>query len=272
MKRLGMPVTSIGRRTMQVVMTTTLGPITIALETQRAPVTAGYILRHVDEKRLDGGSFYRAYKITPDGSIGLVQGGIQDGRKLLPPVAHEPTTITGLTHDEGAISLAQAAPGTAQAQFFIILGSLKALDADPAQPGDNQGYAVFGRVTEGMDVVRAILNVPISAAKGEGAMKGQMIEAPVKIISVTRLIPLPPKPLAKPVARRPLPIASVRVRRHVPVPKLSSCSVSCRPASAGSSVTWSMRRNSSRRPSRSLAGRSTCRPWRAYGPTRSRIS
>jgi peptidyl-prolyl cis-trans isomerase A (cyclophilin A) len=195
------PPTPAAPTTVTVVMTTALGPISIALETQRAPITANYILRHVDEQRLDGAAFYRAYKITPDGSMGLVQGGIQDGRKLLPPVAHEPTTTTGLTHDEGAISLARGAPGTAQAQFFIILGSLKALDANPAGTGDNEGYAVFGRVIEGMDVVRQILNVPISATKGEGAMKGQMIEAPVKIISVKRLIPLPPKPIAK----RPVP-------------------------------------------------------------------
>ena len=194
--------------TVKVVMTTELGPITIALQSERAPVTAGYILKHVDEKRLDGAAFYRAYKITPDGSIGLVQAGIQDGRKLLPPVAHEPTTTTGLTHDEGAVSLARAAPGTAQAQFFFILGSLKALDANPAGPGDNLGFAVFGRVTEGMDVVRKILNVPISATKGEGVMKGQMIETPVKIISVNRLIPLPKppaKPVAKPPVKKPLP-------------------------------------------------------------------
>ncbi|WP_439546560.1 peptidylprolyl isomerase [Sandarakinorhabdus sp.] len=189
--------------TVKVVMTTALGPITIALETERAPITASYILRHVDEQRLDNAAFYRAYKVTPDGSIGLVQGGIQDGRKLLPPVAHEPTTTTGLTHDEGAISLARGAVGTAQAQFFIILGNLKALDANPAAGGDNAGYAVFGRVTEGMDVVRQILNVPVSATKGDGAMKGQMIEAPVKIISVKRLVPLPPKPAAKkPVVKR----------------------------------------------------------------------
>lgn len=189
--------------TVKVVMTTALGPITIALETERAPITAKYILRHVDEARLDGATFYRAYKIMADGSMGLVQGGIRDGAKLLPPVAHEPTSVTGLTHDEGAISLARGAPGTAQAQFFIILGNLKSLDANLAAEGDNQGFAVFGRVTEGMDVVRQILNVPVSATKGEGAMKGQMIEAPVKIISVKRLIPLPPKPaVKKPVARR----------------------------------------------------------------------
>lgn len=189
--------------TVKVVMTTALGPITIALETERAPITAKYILRHVDEARLDGATFYRAYKIMPDGSMGLVQGGIRDGAKLLPPVAHEPTSVTGLTHDEGAISLARGAPGTAQAQFFIILGNLKSLDANPTAPGDNQGFAVFGRVTEGMDVVRQILNVPVSPTAGEGAMKGQMIAAPVKIISVKRLIPLPPKPaVKKPAARR----------------------------------------------------------------------
>jgi peptidyl-prolyl cis-trans isomerase A (cyclophilin A) len=198
------PPPSAAPATVAVVMTTELGPITIALETERAPVTAGYILKHVDEKRLDGSAFYRAYKVVPDGSIGLVQAGIQDGRKLLPPVAHEPTTTTGLTHDEGAVSLARAAPGTAQAQFFFILGSLKSLDANPQASGDNLGFAVFGRVTEGMDVVRKILNVPISATKGEGVMKGQMIEAPVKIVSVNRLIPLP-KPPAKPIAKKPPP-------------------------------------------------------------------
>lgn len=191
-------------RTTDVVMETEQGRITIALETERAPVTATYILRHVDEKRLDGGAFYRAMKVAPDGSIGLVQGGIQDGRKLLPGVAHEPTTKTGLTHDEGAISLARGAPGTAQAQFFIILGSVRSLDADPTAAGDNLGYAVFGRVKEGMDVVRRILSAPVSPTKGEGAMKGQMIEAPVKIISVRRVIPLPPKPaVKKPVPKKP---------------------------------------------------------------------
>jgi peptidyl-prolyl cis-trans isomerase A (cyclophilin A) len=187
--------------TVAVVMDTAQGRITIALETERAPITSRYILRHVDEKRLDGAAFYRAYKITPDGSLGLIQGGIRDGAKLLPPVAHEPTSATGLTHDEGAISLARGAPGTAQAQFFIILGKLDSLDANPAASGDNQGYAVFGRVTEGMDVVRKILDQPISATKGEGAMKGQMIEAPVPIISVRRVVPLPPKPASKPAPK-----------------------------------------------------------------------
>lgn len=191
--------------TVEVVMTTEAGPITIALETERAPITAGYILRHVDEKRLDGATFYRAYKVTPDGSIALIQAGIRDGAKLLPPVAHEPTTVTGLTHDDGAVSLARGAPGTAQAQFFFIMGNLKSLDANPQAPGDNLGFAVFGRVTNGMDVVHKILESPVSPTKGEGAMKGQMIEMPVKILTVKRVIPLPPKPVAKAPLRKAAP-------------------------------------------------------------------
>ncbi len=196
--------------TVDVVMETSLGRITIALETERAPVTAGYMLRHVDEHRLDGGTFYRAMKVVPDGSIALVQGGIRDGRKLLPPVAHEPTSVTGLTNTEGAVSLARGAPGTAQAQFFIVMGNLSQLDARPATPADppgtdTQGFAVFGHVIGGMDVVRAILGQPVSTTKGEGAMKGQMIETPVEIISVKRVIPLPPRPAVKVPVKKPLP-------------------------------------------------------------------
>lgn len=166
---------------------TGLGDIVMALEKERAPVTTAYILKHVDQKRFDGANFYRAYKITPDGRLGLVQGGVMDPKKQLPPVPHEPTTKTGLSHVDGAVSLARLAPGTATANFFIILGDLQSLDADPKATGDNQGYAVFGRVIEGMDVVRRILDAPISPSKGAGAMKGQMIAAPVPILGVARV-------------------------------------------------------------------------------------
>ena len=169
--------------TVRVTLTTALGRVVLALEKQRAPVTTAYFLKYVDGKRIDGSSFYRALKLVPDGSAGLVQGGVMDPKKLLPPVAHEPTSKTGLGHTDGAISLARAAPGTATANFFIIVGNLSSLDAGG---GDKDGYAVFGRVVEGMDVVRRILDTPVSATKGTGAMKGQMIEAPVKIVSARR--------------------------------------------------------------------------------------
>ena len=169
--------------TVRVTLTTALGPIVLALEKQRAPVTTAYFLKYIDGKRLDGSTFYRALKLAPDGSAGLVQGGVRDPKKLLPPVAHEPTSKTGLSHTDGAISLARGAPGTATANFFVIVGNLSSLDAGG---GDKDGYAVFGRVVEGMEVVKRILDAPVSATKGVGVMKGQMIEAPIKLVSARR--------------------------------------------------------------------------------------
>ena len=165
---------------------TTEGPIVVALEQARAPITTANFLRYVDEKRFDGISFYRAVNVAP--GFGLIQGGIRgDARKLLPPIKHEPTTVTGLSHIDGAISMARNAPGTADASFFITVGAIPSMDADPKQSGDNLGFAVFGHVTEGMDIVRHILQEPTSPTEGEGVMKGQMLVQPVRILSARRI-------------------------------------------------------------------------------------
>ncbi|MFC7498184.1 peptidylprolyl isomerase [Enterovirga sp. GCM10030262] len=171
--------------TVRVALQTSLGPIVLELEKERAPVTTANFLRYVDEKRFDGIAFYRATKIGE--GYGLIQGGAKgDAARVLPPIAHEPTSKTGLSHVDGAISMARYAPGTADADFFITIGDLESMDADPAQPGDNQGFAVFGRVVEGMDVVRRILAAPTSPTEGEGVMKGQMLASPVRIVSAAR--------------------------------------------------------------------------------------
>ena len=171
--------------TVRVSLETSLGPIVLELEKERAPVTTANFLRYVDEKRFDGIAFYRATNIGE--GYGLIQGGAKgDAARVLPPIAHEPTSKTGLSHVDGAISMARYAPGTADADFFITIGDLESMDADPAQPGDNQGFAVFGRVVEGMDVVRRILAAPTSPTEGEGVMKGQMLASPVRIISAAR--------------------------------------------------------------------------------------
>lgn len=172
--------------TVRVRLQTAEGPILLELEKERAPVTSANFLRYVDQKRLDGGTFYRAMKLTPDGAYGLIQGGA-DAKRLLPPIAHEPTTKTGLSHVDGAVSMARGALGSARSDFFISIGELTSLDADPTKPGDNQGFAVFGRVVEGMDVVRRIMAAPTSATKGEGVMKGQMLAAPIRITSAGRV-------------------------------------------------------------------------------------
>ena len=160
------------------------GPIVVELDRARAPLTSANFLRYVDAGLLDGANFYRAMKVGA--AAGLVQGGV-DPRRALPPVAHEPTTQTGLSHTEGAISLARRAPGTATADFFITLGDMTFLDANPAAPGDNAGFAVFGRVVEGMDVVRRILEAPTSPTEGEGVMRGQMLSPRIPIVSARRL-------------------------------------------------------------------------------------
>jgi peptidyl-prolyl cis-trans isomerase A (cyclophilin A) len=168
-----------------VLLHTDAGDIKIALETQKAPLTAGNFLRYVDTKRLDGAEFYRAMKTGQE--AGLVQGGVRDGRKLLPPIAHEPTSQTGLSHVDGALSVPRFALGTARGDFTIMVGDQKYLDAGPGSAGDGQGYAVFGRVVEGMDVVRRILAAPTSPTEGEGVMRGQMLSPRITILSARRV-------------------------------------------------------------------------------------
>jgi peptidyl-prolyl cis-trans isomerase A (cyclophilin A) len=173
--------------TVKVRLVTALGDIVLELEKERAPITTANFLKYVDQKRFDGIGFYRALTFPGRPDLGLIQGGLKsDVKKMLPPIAHEPTTRTGLTHKDGAISMARVAPGSAQADFFIILGDLSTLDANPKAAGDNAGFAAFGRVVEGMDVVKKILASPVSATEGVGAMKGQMIEKPVLIRTARR--------------------------------------------------------------------------------------
>jgi peptidyl-prolyl cis-trans isomerase A (cyclophilin A) len=174
------PVTGV-----RVVLTTSEGPIVFVLYKDHAPKTTANFLRYVDQKRLDGVTFYRAMKLG--NGVGLIQGGAKgDPKRVLPPVAHEPTSVTGLTHDDATISLARFAPGTGTADFFITVGAIPYLDADPKRAGDNTGFAAFGHVVEGMDVVRRILEAPTSPTEGTGAMKGQMLAAPVQISTVRR--------------------------------------------------------------------------------------
>jgi peptidyl-prolyl cis-trans isomerase A (cyclophilin A) len=169
----------------KVALETSMGRILVQLEPAKAPLTVANFLRYVDAKRFDGVAFYRAMKL-PWGA-GLIQAGQRDPKKLYPPIKHEPTTQTGLSHTEGAISMARFAPGTATADFTIMVGDMTGLDAKPAAAGDNLGFAAFGRVVEGMEVVKAIWAAPTSPTLGEGPMKGQMLAPTVKLVSVRRV-------------------------------------------------------------------------------------
>jgi len=168
---------------------TDAGAIVLALDARHAPVTTANFVRYVDERRLDGTSFYRAAR-TPsapegEGARGFIQGGIhRNYKRMLPPIAHEPTSLTGLRHGAGAISMARSEEGAgATGEFFITASPMPAMDAH----GQETGFAAFGRVVEGMDAVKRILAAPTVAGAGRGAMRGQMIEKPVRIVSARRV-------------------------------------------------------------------------------------
>lgn len=168
----------------QVAIETSLGRIVLALDKGRAPITTANFLAYVDSHRFDGQTFYRAMKF---GDGGLIQGGVRsDARKLLPPIAHEPTSVTGIRNRAGAVAMANAGPGTARSDFFILLSDAPSLDAG-GEGGDEHGFAAFGHVVEGMDVARKIFQSPTDPDKGAGVMKGQMLEPEVKILSARRM-------------------------------------------------------------------------------------
>ena len=165
----------------RVLIETSEGNIVLEVDQARAPVTAANFLNYVDRRLYDGATFYRA---MPGGAKrGLVQAGVDHSRRLR-PIAHEPTSRTGLSHIDGAVSIARDAPGTATADITIMLGDMTYLDAGGVDP---DGYAVFGRVVEGMETVRKIHLAPISPTEGDGAMRGQMLSPRVRILSARRL-------------------------------------------------------------------------------------
>lgn len=175
----------------KVVIETSMGAITVALETARAPVTAANFLRYADENRFDGTVCYRAMHLKwGEQPNGLLQCGTQnDPARILPPIAHEPTSETGLSHVDGALSMARFDPGTATGDFSIMIRDQKGLDANPGaeDPALRPGFAVFGHVVAGMEVVRAIHAQPTDPDKGEGWLKGQMLAEPVRILDVRRV-------------------------------------------------------------------------------------
>ena len=172
----------------RVALQTGLGLIVVELRTDRAPITTANFLRYVDDSRYDGASFYRAARAPSPPATGLIEGGLQnDPAKLLAPIAHESTTLTGLRHEDGVISMAREAPGTATADFFICSGPSAYLDAHPQAAGDNAGYAAFGRVVVGMEVVRAILASPTGQEARNPVMRGQMLDPPVPILTARRV-------------------------------------------------------------------------------------
>jgi len=169
--------------TVHTVLRSSAGTITLAVDTRHAPKTAANFLAYVDDGRFDGTQFYRAARTKADPHRGFVQGGVgTDYRRILPSPPLEPTSKTGLHHVDGTVSMARgAAEDSATGNFSLMVGENPGLDAH----GGDKGYAAFGRVVAGMDVVKRILSMRTSG--GRGAMKGQMLDKPVDLIRAERL-------------------------------------------------------------------------------------
>jgi len=165
----------------RVVIATELGTIEVEVDEARAPVTAANFLRYVDAGLYDGTTFFRVVtlKNQPHNAVKIevIQGGDVPADKCFGPIAHETTAQTGLRHVDGAISMARDKPGTATSSFFICVGDQPELDFGGRRNPDGQGFAAFGRVTAGMEVVRKIQQIPCES---------QYLQTPVKILSITR--------------------------------------------------------------------------------------
>jgi peptidyl-prolyl cis-trans isomerase A (cyclophilin A) len=168
----------------RILIQTELGDITIQVYLDRAPITAANFLRYVDEGRYRDAIFYRVVRMDnqPENQVKIqvVQGGLgmSEHPNKLPPIAQETTQMTGIRHTDGVISMARLAPDSASSEFFICIGDQPELDFGGKRNPDGQGFAAFGRVVSGMDVVRTIQQLPVD---------GQMLKQRINILSMSRI-------------------------------------------------------------------------------------
>jgi peptidyl-prolyl cis-trans isomerase A (cyclophilin A) len=168
----------------RVLIRTDAGDIEVELDAAKAPNTVVNFLRYVDGGFYSGGRFHRTVKPDnqPDNKVKIevIQAGINPAKEKeeFTPVKLERTKDSGLRHTDGTISMARDGPDTATSDFFVCIGDQPELDSGGKRNADGQGFAAFGRVTKGMDVVKKIQQAPA---------EGQSLKPPVKIVSVTRV-------------------------------------------------------------------------------------
>jgi peptidyl-prolyl cis-trans isomerase A (cyclophilin A) len=173
-----------GAPLVRVLIETELGAIELELDAAMAPATGANFLRYVDARRYDGGRFHRTVTLgnQPQSpvKIEVIQGGVapEHEKDDFPAIAIERTRDTGLRHRDGTLSMARDEPNSATSDIFICIGDQPELDFGGKRNPDGQGFAAFGRVVKGMDVVRKI-----QAARAEG----QKLTPPVRILRARRL-------------------------------------------------------------------------------------
>jgi peptidyl-prolyl cis-trans isomerase A (cyclophilin A) len=166
----------------RVSLETEAGRILLEVDTARAPATAANFLRYVDAGAYANGHFHRSVKPDnqPDDRIKIevIQASAAPGARRFAAIPLERTSKTGLRHLDGTLSMARAAPDSATSDIFICVGAQPELDFGGQRNPDGQGFAAFGRVLEGMDVVRRIQ---------QSKAQGQRLTPPVRILGASRL-------------------------------------------------------------------------------------
>ena len=175
-----------------VVFETEMGAITIEVDVVRAPITAQNFLKYVDGKFYDGGVVNRAVRpdntIRKDVEIQVIQFQTDRARRaeMFPAIPLERTSVTGLKHVNGAVSMARTSPDSATASFSIVIGDQPEMDFGGKRNADGQGFAVFGRVTDGMDVVKKIQAAPTAALGAKGSYGSETLDPPIKVLKAYR--------------------------------------------------------------------------------------
>jgi len=179
--------------TVKVKLETTMGDIHIDLYADKAPITVANFLRYIDGGHFNGGAFYRVVRMDNQAQnnikIEVIQGGMSGNSDIgmFEPIVLERTNMTGIKHEDGTISMARGGPDTASSEFFICVNAQPSLDFGGMRNADGQGFAAFGKVTKGMDIVRAIHNVKTDTPEGElEYTSGQSVLEPVIFNSFKR--------------------------------------------------------------------------------------
>lgn len=186
-------------RTVRVVFETAAGEIEVALYPDRAPLSVAQFLRYVDGGHYAGATFYRATRTEAGAAFDIVQGGLRrlpmltgdegdaEAEPPFPPIAHETTDDTGIRNERGVLAYARRASGTANSEFFFNLGDSRVLNTGEGGPDrDGHGYATFGRVVRGLEVLDAIRQLPTDTPTEVEVVQGQILNDPVPILRIRR--------------------------------------------------------------------------------------
>ena len=174
---------------LNIIITTSLGDIKISLNAEKAPISVNNFMQYVDSGRYENGEFVRTVRYDNDNGnpkIEVIQGTARPDAKLLPPIKLESTKLTGILHKDGVISMARDTPDSAQDQFFIVIGTQPSLDFGGKRNKDGLGFAAFGVVTDGMNIIKAINAMRETKESDSDYTKGQYLKNPVKILKIIR--------------------------------------------------------------------------------------